>query len=140
MNDGAISLPKRSTQSSRVLIARYFLVGGASAAVDFTMFALIYSVLGWHWFLAASIGFVLATGFNYALSVYFVFTSGVRFARRHEIGLVFLVSAVGLAMNQFALWVGFRVIGIDIYLAKIMATGAVFFWNFGARRYFIFRQ
>lgn len=123
-----------------MVIARYFLVGGAAAAVDFSVFALLYSVLGWHWFPAGTISFVLATAFNYALSVYFVFTSGVRFAKRHEIGLVFLVSAVGLAMNQFALWVGFRHLGIDVYLAKVLATGAVFFWNFGARRYFIFRR
>ncbi len=123
-----------------MLIARYFLVGGASAAVDFSIFALLYSGLDVHWFLAAAVGFLLATTFNYALSVYFVFTSGVRFARRHEIGLVFLVSAVGLAMNQFALWVGFKVLGIDVYLSKVMATGSVFFWNFGARRYFIFRR
>ena len=125
---------------SRLVIARYFVVGGASAAVDFSIFALLFSGLGWHWFVAASVGFILATAFNYALSVYFVFTSGVRFAKRHEIGLVFLVSAVGLAMNQFALWVGFKQLGIDVYLAKVLATGAVFFWNFGARRYFIFRQ
>ncbi len=122
-----------------MIIARYFLVGGASAAVDFSVFALLYSGVGWHWFPSAAISFLLATAFNYALSVYFVFTSGVRFAKRHEISLVFLVSAIGLGMNQLALWAGFEMLGIDVYIAKVMATGAVFFWNFGARRYFIFR-
>jgi putative flippase GtrA len=123
-----------------MIIARYFLVGGASAAVDFSVFAMFYSVLHWHWFLAASVSFMFATAFNYALSVYFVFTSGIRFARRHEISLVFLVSAVGLGMNQLALWVGFKALDIDVYVSKVLATAAVFFWNFGARRYFIFRR
>ena len=121
------------------LLARYFVIGGAAAGVDFSVFALLYSGLGWHWFTSATIGFLLATAFNYALSVYFVFTSGVRFARRHEIALVFLVSSVGLMMNQLALWIGFEKLQIDVYLAKVCATGSVFFWNFGARRYFIFR-
>lgn len=126
------------SDQSRIL-GRYFLVGGAAAAVDFSVFAVLYSALDWHWFPSATISFVMATAFNYALSVYFVFTSGVRFARFHEIGLVFLVSSVGLVMNQLALWIGFQMLQIDVYLAKVFATGAVFFWNFGARRYFIFR-
>ncbi|MGE4071831.1 MAG: GtrA family protein [Lysobacterales bacterium] len=121
-----------------MIIARYFLVGGAAAAVDFTVFAILVKLLGWHWFSASAISFVLATAVNYVLSIVFVFTSGVRFGKRTEIGLVFLVSAMGLAMNQFALWMFFKQLGVDVLIAKVLATGVVFFWNFGIRRYFIF--
>lgn len=122
-----------------MIIARYFLVGGAAAAVDFAFFAVLVKWLGWNWFLSASLSFVLATIFNYLLSIVYVFTSGVRFAKRTEMGLVFLVSALGLAMNQFALWMFFKQLGVDVLVAKLMATGVVFFWNFGIRRYFIFK-
>ncbi|MCB1602561.1 MAG: GtrA family protein [Xanthomonadales bacterium] len=121
-----------------MIIARYFLVGGAAAAVDFTIFAILVKLLGWHWFGASALSFVLATAVNYVLSITFVFTSGARFGKRTEIGLVFLVSAMGLAMNQFALWMFFKQLGVDVLIAKVLATGVVFFWNFGIRRYFIF--
>ena len=123
-----------------MIIARYFLVGGAAATVDFAVFALLLKVLEWHWFWSSAASFVLATAFNYVLSVIFVFTSGVRFGKRVEIGLVFLVSALGLAMNQFAMWIAFEQLGVHVFVAKVMATGAVFFWNFGIRRYFIFKS
>lgn len=122
-----------------MIIARYFVVGGAAALVDFSLFALLLNVAQWHWLVCATAGFVVATAFNYLLSIWMVFTSGVRFARRFEVGLVFLVSGVGLAVNHLALWFQFSVLGIDILLAKIVATGVIFFWNFGVRRYFIFR-
>ena len=81
---------------------------------------------------------MLATAVNYLLSVRFVFKSGVRFARRHEVMLVFAVSAVGLALNQLMLYVGISVLRMDLMLSKNAATGAVFGWNYTARYRFVF--
>lgn len=118
---------------------RYFAVGGVAAAVDFTVFgALLYGV-SFSWFWAAFISFMCATAVNYVLSVRHVFESGVRFRRHHEISLVFLVSAVGLAVNQLALYVGIVLLDVYPLAAKLGATGVVFFWNFFARSRFIFK-
>ena len=122
-------------------IARYFVVGGASAAVDFALFGILLLLLGDpRWFAAAAVSFVAATAFNYLLSIRVVFSAGVRFAVRQEIILVFLVSLVGLALNQFALWVFYQIAGWNIWVAKCMATGSAFLWNFTARNSFIFRE
>jgi len=123
-----------------MIVARYFVVGGLCAAVDFVLFVGLTAGLGLHWFTSALLSFMVATTINYLLSVRFVFDQGARFSQRREIGLVFLASAVGLGFNQLALWIGFQGLGIDLYLAKILATGAVFFWNYGARRFYIFRR
>jgi len=122
-------------------LARYFVVGGASAAVDFALFGALLLMLGTaSWFLAALLSFVVATAINYMLSIRMVFSAGVRFAIRHEIVLVFLASLVGLAVNQCALWLAYQVAGWNVLIAKCIATGSAFVWNFSARNSFIFRE
>jgi len=123
-----------------VKIARYFLVGGVAAGVDFLLFAVLVKGMALGWMLAGVVSFCFATMVNYALSVRHVFISGVRFQRTQEVSLVFLVSGVGLAMNQAVLAVLIEGTGWDPLLAKIGATSSVFLWNYSARRYYIFKQ
>jgi putative flippase GtrA len=119
-------------------IARYFGVGAAAACVDIGLFILFAQGLGWPYLRVAAASFVAATLVNYALSVRFVFVSGARFRRRWEVVLVFAVSAVGLAINQAILAAGVEVAGLNLLLAKLAATGVVFFWNYAARRFLVF--
>ena len=119
-------------------IVRYFFVGGAAAVVDIGVFVFLVKVFGLPWFPVALLSFVLATGVNYQLSIRYVFSSGVRFAQHHELALVFLVSAAGLVVNQTVLWLLIEKLSWDLVLAKMIATGMVFFWNYTIRRYMIF--
>lgn len=120
-------------------LIRYFAVGGVSALVDFLLFGFMIYGLGFPWFGAAFISFLLATSVNYLLSVRHVFASGVRFRKRHEVSLVFLVSGIGLLANQLVLYVCIERMSFYPLVAKIVATGMLYFWNFFARSRFIFR-
>ena len=119
-------------------LVRYFFVGGTAALVDFLVFAALVRSNTLAWFPAALISFTLATAVNYILSVRHVFESGARFARHHEVALVFLVSGIGLAINQMILYLMIQAIGLDALVAKLGATAVVFVWNFSARSRFIF--
>ena len=134
------STASSSTTSSaeRRGIARYFLVGGAAAVVDIGLFLLLAKGFGLPYQPVAAATFVLATLVNYVLSVRYVFVSGQRFGRRSEIALVYLVSAIGLALNAAILWLGVEMAGVGLLASKLAATGAVFFWNYYARRRFVF--
>jgi putative flippase GtrA len=121
-------------------IARYFLVGGLAALVDILLFAVLVKGFDFGWLGSAAFSFCVATLVNYVLSVRHVFESGVRFGKRHEMVLVFAVSAIGLLINQAVLGMLIEGGGIDVLLSKVAATGSVFFWNYGARRHFIFRE
>ena len=119
---------------------RYFIVGGAAAIVDCLLFAVFTRYFHVPWFLSSLLSFTAATLVNYALSVRFVFNSGVRFKRRHhEVSAVFFVSFVGLLINQMSLWYFIELVGVDPLVSKIIGTGIVFFWNYGSRRYFVFK-
>jgi putative flippase GtrA len=120
-------------------VVRYFFVGATAASVDFLIFAILVKGFDFPWFPVAIFSFILATAVNYVLSIRHVFQSGARFTRRTEIGLVFLVSGIGLILNQSVLWVLIEKMIIDVLLAKVLATATVFFWNYGIRHSFIFK-
>jgi putative flippase GtrA len=119
-------------------LGRYFVVGGVAAGVDIGLFVVFAKYLGMPYLRVAAASFVLATLINYFLSVRFVFVSGQRFRRRWELAMVFAVSGVGLALNAAILWACVELGRVDLLLAKIAATGVVFFWNYFARRLFVF--
>ena len=120
-------------------IVRYFFVGGAAAVVDIGIFFVFAKLAGYDYLLVGCIGFLVATAVNYALSVKHVFRSGIRYSKGKEIALVYLVSLVGLAINQLVLYLLIDKMGSEIMLAKLAATGVVFFWNFSARHFIVFR-
>ena len=124
--------------AERRAFARYFLVGGVAACVDIGLFTLFARQMGLPYQPVAAATFVLATLVNYLLSVRFVFHSGQRHARRVEIVLVYVVSAVGLAINAGILWLAVERLHLDLLVAKLAATAVVLFWNYGARRALVF--
>ncbi len=124
----------------KLKLARYFFAGGAAAAIDFAIFFFAVKGLGYPWFSVAIFSFVVATVVNYLLSIRFVFESRVRFRRREEVALVFLVSAVAMALNQAILWLAIDLLTLNLLLSKVAATGTVFLFNFGCRHYFIFSR
>ena len=119
-------------------LGRYFLVGGAAACVDIGLFAVFAKGLDFPYLRVATASFVLATLVNYWLSVRFVFVSGQRFRRRWEVAMVFAVSAAGLAFNAAILWLAVEFAHFELMVAKLAATGVVFFWNYFARRVLVF--
>lgn len=120
-------------------IIRYAAVGGTATLVDFVIFAVFAKFLGFNYLAVGAIGFIIATTVNYILSIRFVFKSGIRFNLRKEIILVFLVSFVGLIVNQLVLFTGIGILGWEMLFTKIVATGLVFFFNFGVRTHFVFK-
>jgi putative flippase GtrA len=119
---------------------RYFLVGGVAATVDIGWFFLFAKLAGFNYLAVAPLGFVLATWVNYQLSVRYVFRSGIRFSRGREIVLVYVVSAVGLLINQAVLYGLVDQLAAELMLAKFTATATVFFWNYFARNNYLFAQ
>ena len=135
----------RSTASSSTTffaefqrIARYFVVGGVAACVDIGLFMLFAQYFGLPYLRVSAASFVVATLVNYLLSIRFVFVSGQRFRRRWEVALVFLVSGIGLVLNQAILAFCVESLKLSLLFSKLAATGVVFFWNYFARRVLVF--
>jgi len=117
---------------------KYFFVGGAAAVVDIGLFSLFASYLGWPWIPVSIATFILATFVNYLLSIQFVFKSGIRHQKHVELIGVFVVSGLALFVNQLVLYAAIEILGMQLIISKIIATGTVFFWNYFGRSKFIF--
>jgi putative flippase GtrA len=118
---------------------RYLLVGGTAALLDWSLFWVLAVLVGIHYLLAACLSFIAATLLNYVLSILHVFESEARFTRNQEVALVFFVSAIGLAINQLAMWIFVGLLGFKLLLSKITATGIVFGWNYTVRAHYVFK-
>jgi putative flippase GtrA len=136
---GALSkITVSATTRPGAQLFRYFIVGGTAAAVDWSFYWFFVSICGLHYLAAASISFTAATLVNYGLCVKWVFPAG-RFKKSLEFSLVFFVSLVGLLFNALFLYILLEFLLMHFMLAKILTTGLVFFWNYFARKKFIFR-
>jgi len=125
------------TKNTAIQFIRYTGVGGTAAIVEWTSFAFLIGVVHFH-YLAAVVGsFIVATAANYLLSIRFVFGRG-RHSLHKEAFMVYMVSGVGLLLNMLLMWFFVGRLGIPAMTAKIIATGIVFFWNFGSRKMFVF--
>ncbi len=121
-------------------ITRSVPVSFLSFLADFGILALLTEVFGLFYLLSAGISFMAGVTISYVISVGWIFRSRRIASRGAEYALFVLVGAVGLAMNEGLLWVFTERVGLFYLLSKIIAGAIVFFWNFGARKYILFRE
>lgn len=127
------------SKKTLIQLIKYVGVGGTAALVEWSSFGLLIGLARLHYLIAVAISFIVATGVNYILSGRFVFVRG-RHPVHKEFFLLYLVSAIGLVLNLIlmSLFVGF--LSAPAMPAKIISTGIVFFWNFGARKIWVFEK
>lgn len=113
--------------------------------VEWAAFFLFDSVLSIQYLLATVLAFILSTTTNWFLGRVFTFKdSAYKDRKGKEIALVFAVSAIGLLFNLGLMYLFVTVLKMNTNLlktvAKVLATGIVFMWNFLARKLWIYRN
>lgn len=122
----------------------YFGVGGAAALVEWIVFFFLENILGVQYLLATVFAFIVSTTTNWLLGRMFTFkNSSYKNRRLKELVLVFIVSMIGLGFNLVLMYLFVDCLHFDTGLlktaAKTIATGIVFFWNFFARKMFVYK-
>ena len=118
----------------------YLIIGGASALVDWVFFYLLAILMEMHFILSATITFILATLANYFLGIKFIFDSGVRFNKKEELVLIFIVSLVSLGINLASLYALSVWVGLGLMISKVIASLSALVWNYFMRNNFIFKK
>jgi putative flippase GtrA len=140
--DAALSAAGTSEtpQNTLVQFARYLVVGGLAFAIDFGTLAALTELVGIPDLISAAIAFLVGLAANYVLSRSWVF-SGRRLTNvTAEFAVFALIGLVGLGMNEGIIWAVSRLAGFSYLIGKIVSAGIVLIWNFGARKYFLFRN
>ena len=124
----------------------YFCVGGVSALIEWTVFALLLYLLDMSYPAATSLAFIFSTTTNWYLGRTFTFSNSEAYKGKSvkEYSLVFLVSAIGLGFNVLLMYFFVDVLGMNTKIlqtsAKVMSTGIVFIWNYLSRKLLIYRE
>jgi len=118
---------------------RYFIASAIALVVDAGSLYLLTDVAGLPYLYSGAIAFILGLTIIYVLSVTWVFDRRVLRDPKAEFLLFAVIGIVGLGINEAVLWVATDVIGLYYLISKVLSVIFVFSWNFGARKYALFR-
>ena len=123
-----------------VQLLRYAVVGGVAFVVDYGSLWLLTEVVGLHHLVSAAIAFILGLICNYVISTAWVFGESKVSNRWVEFVIFSIIGVIGLGLNELIIYLCTDVCGLHYMLSKIMSTVIIFFWNFFARRFILFKS
>ena len=130
-------------------LCRAIIVGGVAFLVDMLLLIILKEIGNASTFLSATLSFVIGTLVNYLLSTYWAYNSTNINNGAVRLAIFTAISAVGLFLNNLIILYFDKHITIGGQLGKlipayvvgkVVATVIVFFWNFTARKVFIYRK
>lgn len=129
----------KTKQSLAGEFARYFAAGLIALCVDFSLYIALTEFAGWHYLVSGTAAFCAGLATVYLFSIRWVFRTRTHRRGMREFLLFSLIGIAGLALTTGLLFVLTDVFGLDYRLSKIAATAIVFLFNFGSRKFFLFR-
>lgn len=123
-----------------VQLLRYAVVGGVAFVVDYGSLWLLTEVVGLHHLVSAAISFILGLICNYVISTAWVFGESKVSNRWVEFVIFSIIGVIGLGLNELIIYLCTDVCGLHYMLSKIISTVIIFFWNFFARRFILFKS
>ena len=86
-----------------VQFAKFGIVGVIAFCIDYGLFLLMDYVFGVNYLVASAISFTISTVFNYMASMRYVFAGRQGQTRTQQFVIFFVLSVVGLGLNQLIL-------------------------------------
>lgn len=126
------------THNNYIQFFRYGFVAVASYTVNLGGLVALKQYGHVYYLLAATISFIAGLLVNYALSKFWVFHGSKLHNQSHEFLFFSLIGLVGLGLNDLILWILTSGLGLFYVLSNVIATFIVYFWNFGARKKYLF--
>lgn len=128
----------RGLNATAAELLRYFAVSAVALAVDTVTLLLAANFVHYLW--AATFGFLLGALTSYLLSVRWVFRHR-RLAAfpKTEFAAFAAVGVAGLGLNNMAIYAAVEYAGLGLLAAKAVAAVLTFSFNFGLRKWGLFR-
>ena len=113
---------------------RYFGAALIGFGVDFSTLIALKELLGLHYLIAATGGFLAGLIVVFILSNRYVFGESKIKSKSFAFGLFTLIGLVGLLVLNVLMWFLTDMIHLNYIVSKVIATIFVYAWNFFARR------
>lgn len=107
--------------------------------IDFSLTWLFKDELHFNKFIANGIGFTAAVVSNYIIHRNWTFKQNSAKAGR-QFTAFFTVSIIGLLLNSAIIFLLDNMLYVNFYISKAIAIFIVFFWNFSANYFFVFKD
>lgn len=118
---------------------KFGITGVSGLIIDFALTWLFKDELEFNKFIANGIGFTAAVTSNYIIHRNWTFK-----ANKSKPGLqftaFFIVSLIGLLLNSVIIYLLDNLLSVNFYVSKAIAIFIVFFWNFSANYFFVFKS
>ncbi|GAB3538535.1 hypothetical protein GCM10027443_33700 [Pontibacter brevis] len=131
-----MSLLKKANKSQ---VVRFLIVGCFCAGVEFVLFALLVHLFGVNYLHANLASLLVAVLLNYLISRKHVFKSG-RYSGKVEFSAFVLLSAIGVALNQYLVWCFIEQVELNVNVGKVLAIGLVAVFNYLTKKHIVFRD
>lgn len=144
----SLSPPARRTLRARLFgatgslshqFARYLVAGGLAFVVDAGSLYLLTQFVGLYYLTSAAVGFLFGLVTCYCLNRLWVFDRRTVGNAALEFFVFTVIGVVGLGSNEVIIWFVSGKIHIHYMVGKAISGGIVMFWNFGARKFLLFR-
>lgn len=124
--------------SAPMELIRYFGVSLIALAVDMGCLLLLAQFVHYLW--AATLGFLLGVLTSYVLAIRWAFLHRrLAVSPRIEFAAYAAIGVIGLGINNLVIFLAVDGAGLGLWLAKIAAAMITFTFNFGARKWGLFR-
>ena len=117
---------------------RYFLASACALCVDISVLWLLVQYFSWWYLAAATTSFLSGMVVAYVLSITMVFDHRRLSDQRIEFLSFTAIGGVGLAINAGVIFTAVTYFGVHYLIAKCIAAGFTFAFNFSARRQLLF--
>jgi len=127
---------------TRVLrqVTGYAIASAAALAADIALLWMLVEQFHWHYLAAAAASFLAGAALAYVLVTRFVFDYRRISDRRLEFSIFATVGLIGLGVNLCIIHALVEYSALPYLIAKLVAAGATFAVNFGARRWLLFTR
>jgi putative flippase GtrA len=128
-----------------VRFAKFGVVGAVGSVIDVGILNLMVLVFNWSLLAANTLSFSCAVLSNFIWNRLWTFPESRERDLRTQLIQFAVVSVIGLVINNGVLLLVRSVLcrfipaPFDYNLAKLIAIGVVWFWNFGANRFWTYR-
>lgn len=119
-------------------MVKYASVSVIALVVDFGSLMLLNTVWHVNYLVAATIAFLFGLVVNYYLSHNRIFTDPKIKSKAMNFAAFGIIGVIGLIGNDIIMWACHDRLGFSVAVSKIISVVIVFFWNFLARRQFLY--
>jgi putative flippase GtrA len=121
-------------------LVKFGFTGMSGLVIDFSVTWLLKDELHLNKFLANAAGFTAAVISNYMINRLWTFSEREKTKVSKQFASFLMVSLIGLVLNSGFLYLFHEHLSLNFYLSKAIAILLVFFWNFSANYFFVFKS